>query len=137
DQTFKLDFTGTLAGKTLKGQLTSPRGTREVTGKKIDAAAALAGAWEFTRETPQGARTSTLTVKDDLTATYAVRDTTVPVADLRVEGDKVSFKVTMKFNDREVVMEFKGTLKGDTLAGELTTPRGAREAVGRKVAPKA
>ncbi len=137
DQTFKLDFAGTLAGKTLKGQLTSPRGTREVTGKKIDAAAALVGAWEFTRETPQGARTSTLTVKDDLTATYAVRDTTVPVADLRVEGDTVSFKVTMKFNDREVVMEFKGTLKGDTLAGELTTPRGTREAVGKKVAPKA
>ncbi|MEN6425246.1 MAG: hypothetical protein ABFE13_07780 [Phycisphaerales bacterium] len=135
DQTFKIDHKIKLQGKTFAGQSISDRGTFEMKGKKLEQAAgsALVGKWEFTRETQQGTRTNTLTVKEDMTATYSMRDNEAPVTDLKVEGDQVSFKVTMTFNDQQFTMDFKGKLEGETLKGEFTTPRGTREAVGKKV----
>ncbi len=138
DQTSTMDFKGRVDGKTLKGQTTSSRGTSEVTGKKVEAAGpkagAIVGTWEFTRESQDGSRrTNTLTVKPDMTATYKGRETEFPVTNLVVNGDQISFKVTMKYNDTEVPMEFKGKLDGAILKGEFTTSRGTREAVGKKV----
>jgi hypothetical protein len=144
DQTMQMNFKGTIENGVLKGQMTSERGTTEITGKKLPPAAApaagaavagagIVGTWEFTRETQQGTRTSTLTIKPDMTGTYKMRDTEVPVTDLKVSGDQVSFKVTMTYNGNEVPMEFKGKLEGSTLKGEFTTSRGTREAVGKKV----
>jgi hypothetical protein len=138
DQTFTMDFKGKVDGKTLKGQMTSSRGTSEVAGKKIEAAkpqaSAIVGTWEFTRVNQQGTQTtSTLTIKPDMTGTYKARDTEFPVTGLTVNGDQVSFKVTVKYNDTEVPMEFKGKLDGGTLKGEFTSERGTREAVGKKV----
>ncbi len=68
-----------------------------------------------------------------MTGTYKGRDTEFPVTGLTVNGDQVSFKVTMKYNGTEVPMEFKGELEGGTLKGEFLTSRGSREAVGKKV----
>jgi hypothetical protein len=45
----------------------------------------------------------------------------------------VSFKVTVKFGDREVPMEFKGKVEGTALKGAFTTQRGTREVTGKKV----
>ena len=138
DQTFKMDFKGMLEGGTLKGQMTSERGTSEITGKKLASAAggsasSIVGTWEFTREGQDGTqRTSTLKIKPDMTGTYAMRDNEAPVTDLKVTGDEVTFKVTMKFNENEVPMEFKGKVEGKTLKGEFTSSRGTREALGKK-----
>jgi len=133
DQTFKMDFKGKLDGKSLTGQLVSERGTAEVAGKMLEAASPLVGTWEFTRETSQGTRTSTLKIKEDMTATYTVRDNEVAVTDLKVDGGQVSFKVIMRYGDSDVPMEFKGKLDGTTLKGEFITERGAREATGKKI----
>jgi hypothetical protein len=144
DQTFQLNFKGKVEGQTLKGQMTSEQGTSEITGKKLPAAAvapaasasasSIIGTWEFTRETQDGTRrTNTLKIKPDMTGTYTMRDTEVPVTDLKVSGNDVTFKAVMKFNDNEVPMEFKGTLEGKTLKGEFTTSRGPREAIGKKI----
>ncbi len=135
DQTFKLDFKGTLDGNALKGQMTSERGTSEVTGKKLATAAAspVAGTWELTSESQGQTRTSTLKIKDDKTATYTSRDTETPVTDLKVEGDQISFKITRTFNDQQVTMEFKGTVDGKTLKGELVSARGSRPVTGKKI----
>jgi hypothetical protein len=131
-QSSTLTFKGTLDGKTLKGEVTSPRGTRAVTGKKLGSPAV--GTWEFTRENPQGGapRTSTLTINEDLTGSYTARDTTTAVQDLKVDGAAVSFKVTRTYNNQEVTMEFKGAVEGNELKGTFTSPRGTREAVGKK-----
>jgi len=133
DQTFTLDFKGKLDGKNLTGELTSPRGTSAATGKKIELASPLIGTWEFTRETPQGTRTSTLKIRDDMTGTYTIRDNEIAITDLKVDGEQVTFKVTMTFGQREVPMEFKGNVDGTTLKGEFITERGAREAIGKKI----
>ena len=133
DQTFTLNFKGTLDGKNLKGQMTSDRGTSEITGKKVEEASAVVGTWEFTRETQQGMRTSRLTIKPDMTGTYSFRDNPVDIKDLKVDGNNVSFKIEMSFNDRQFTMEFKGKVEGKTLKGEFITQRGTREAIGKKV----
>jgi len=133
DNTFTLSFKGTLDGKNLKGQMTSDRGTSEITGRKAEEASAVVGTWEFTRETSQGTRTSTLKIKPDMTGTYTVRDNEIAVTDLKVDGDQLTFKVTMRYGDNEVPMEFKGKVDGKTLKGEFITERGAREAVGKKI----
>lgn len=133
DRTFTMDFKGELKGKTLTGEITSSRGTSEVSGKKLEPTSAAVGTWEFTRETPGGTRTSTLKIKPDMTGTYTIRDNEVPVTDLTVDGDQVSFRVTMTFGENEVTMEFKGKVEGTTLNGDWTTPRGTREAAGKKV----
>jgi hypothetical protein len=133
DQTFTLDFKGTLDGKNLKGQMTSDRGTSEITGKKVEEVSAVVGTWEFTRETQRGMRTSKLTIKPDMTGTYSFRDNPVDIKDLKVDGNNVSFKIEMSFNDRQFTMEFNGIVEGKTLKGEFITQRGAREAVGKKI----
>lgn len=135
DQTFKLDFKGTLTGETLKGQMTSSRGASEVTGKKLAAASApaVAGTWELTSESQGQTRTSTLKIQNDMTATYTSRDRETPVADLKIEGSQISFKITRTFNDRTITMEFKGTVEGTTLKGELVSARGNRPVTGKKI----
>jgi len=133
DRTFRMDFKGKLDGKSLKGQLISDRGTSEVVGKKAEEASPVVGTWEFTRESSRGTRTSTLKIKEDMTATYTVRDNEIAVTDLKVDGSQVSFKVIMRYGDSDVPMEFKGKLDGTTLKGEFITERGAREATGKKI----
>jgi len=133
DQTVSLDFKGKLDGKNLKGQIAWDSGTGEVTGMKAGQASAVVGTWEFTRESSQGTRISTLKIKPDMTGTYTVRDNEIAVTDLKADGDQVSFKVTMRYGDNEVPMEFKGKVDGKILKGEFVTERGAREATGKKI----
>lgn len=134
DQPFKMEFKGKLDGKNLKGQMVSERGTSEVTGKKAGAASALVGTWELTTVSSQGTtRTNTLKIKEDMTGTYTGRGNEMPITDLKVEADQVTFKVTMKFNEQEFPMEFKGKLDGESLKGEFTSSRGTREVTGKKV----
>jgi len=133
DQTYRSDFKGTLAGKSLKGQITSDRGTTEVDGKKMELASLVVGTWEFTRETQRGTRTSTLTIKPDMTGSLTMRDNEVPVTDLTVNGNQISFKITVTYNNNEMTLDFKGIVEGRTLQGEFSTPRGVRETVGKKI----
>ncbi len=133
DQTFDMQYKGTLAGKTLDGEFTTPNGTRKATGKKIDAAGAIVGTWEFTSTTQQGTRTSTLTIKEDMTGTYAGRQNETPITDLKIDGDQVSFKIVREFQGNSVTMEFKGKLEGTTLNGQFISERGSRDVTGKKI----
>jgi len=133
DRIFKQEFKGKLDGKNLTGELVSERGTTEVAGKMLKEVSPVVGTWEFTRESTRGTRTSTLKITEDMTATYIVRDNELAVMDLKVDGNQVSFKVIMRYGDNEVPMEFKGKAEGNTLVGERTTSRGAREMTGKKI----
>jgi hypothetical protein len=134
DQTFKLDFKGTLEGDTLNGQMTSSRGTSEITGKKMATASTVAGTWELSSQSRQGqTRTSTLKINSDMTATYTSRNREIPITDLNVEGNQISFKITRTFNNRQFTMQFKGTVSGTSLNGEFVTSRGSRPVTGKKI----
>lgn len=134
ERTFVSKFTGKLSGDTLSGEIESSRGTRPATAKRIKAVSPLVGNWEFTREGRDGTtRTSTLKIKSDMTATYSFRDTGTPVIDLKVDGNKISFKVVFAFNDQERTMTFKGQLDGSDLKLSRTFgDREPREVVGTR-----
>jgi len=89
----------------------------------------------MTTVSPQGTRTRTLTINEDLTGTYQGRDEEIPITDLKVEGEQVSFNIQRQYREREFTMEFKGTLDGTTLKGQWITPRDSREVTGKKVTP--
>jgi hypothetical protein len=143
DQPFTMEFKGKLDGKTIKGQMESDRGTSEITGKKLEpevkaaavpvSASALVGKWELTTVSERGERTRMLTINADMTGTYQVRDGEVPIKDLKLEGNQVTFKVEMSFGDRQFEMDFKGALKDGALEGEFSTERGTMKATGKKV----
>jgi len=133
DQTFEMKFKGTLAGKELNGEFATSNGAIKATGKKIEAAGAVVGTWELTSTTQQGTRTSTLTIKEDMTGTYKSRDTETPIKDLKVEDDLVSFKIVREFQGNSVTMEFKGKIDGATLTGQFISERGNREVTGKKI----
>ncbi len=96
---------------------------------------AIIGTWELTTVSRRGTRTRTLTINEDLTGTYQGRDSEIPITDLKVEGDQVSFSIQRKYREREFTMEFKGTLDGTTLKGQWITDRGSRDVTGKKVSP--
>ncbi|MBN1807315.1 MAG: hypothetical protein JW837_18865 [Sedimentisphaerales bacterium] len=133
DRVFREEFKGKLDGKSLTGQFVSDRGETEVSGKMLKEVLPVIGTWEFTRETPRGTRMSILKIKEDMTATYTVRDNEIAVQDLKVDGNLISFKVIMRFGDNEIPMEFKGKVEGKTLVLEQTTSRGTGEMKGKKM----
>jgi hypothetical protein len=52
---------------------------------------------------------------DKLTGTVSGRQGDVAITDGKVKGDEVSFDVTMKFQDRDVKMTYKGKVEGDEI----------------------
>ena len=104
-----------------------------VTGQRIGTA--LIGKWEITRTTDQGTRTSLLVIDTDLTGRYESFGGEIPIKDLKLEGDQVSFKTEMGFGDQTFVTEFKAKLDGKTLKGQSVSERGTNELTGKKVEP--
>ncbi len=135
DKEVTMNFDGMVENNKLTGKFTTDAGQMEVTGMRI--MPSIAGKWEITTTSERGERTSVLTIKDDMTGTYQMRDEDVPVKDLKYDQGQLSFKVEMNFGDNPFVMEFKGKVDGTSIDGEFTTPRGARKATGKKVVEQA
>ena len=131
DNEFETTFEGTVANDKLTGTNKSERGDIPVTGQRFGAA--LIGKWELTTTSDRGPRTNTLIVRGDLSGRYESFGGEIPVKDLKLEGNQVSFKVTMGFGDQAREAEFKGTLDGKNLKGQITAPNGAREVTGKKI----
>ena len=142
DQDFTTDFTGKLDGDTITGEMSNDQGTQTANAKRVkekkmvstSMSSPLMGTWTFSREGRDGTpRTSTLKIKPDMTATYSLRDDDVPVTDLKIDGNKISFKVVRNFNDQEFTMSFDGMLDGDSLKLNMAFgDREPREMTGKK-----
>ena len=130
DNEFETTFEGTVAGDKLTGVNKSERGEIPVTGQRFGGA--LIGKWELTSTSERGTRTNILTVRGDLSGRYETFGE-VPIKDLKLEGNQVSFKVTMGFGDQAREAEFKGTLDGKSLKGQISTPNGPRDVTGKKI----
>jgi hypothetical protein len=131
DNEFEMTFEGTVQGDKLTGVSKNDQFEVAVTGQRFGSA--LIGKWELTTTTDQGTRTSALIVRGDLSGRYESFGGEIPVKDLKLEGNQVSFKVTMGFGDQAQEREFKGTLDGKTLKGQITSQNGTREVTGKKI----
>jgi len=125
-------FEGTVQGDSITGTMTNENGQAPVVGKRFGTQ--LIGKWELTTTNERGERKRQLIVNSDLTGTYPAGFTLAPIKNLELEGNNVTFKIDMSFGDRQVKMDFKGKLEGETLTGEFTSERGVTKASGKKIA---
>jgi len=131
---FETPFEGTIESNKLSGTMKNEMGQWQVTGHRIGKE--LVGRWELTTTSQRGTRTHILTIYPDLSGRYEMFGSQVPVENIELEGDQVSFGVEMGPSDRTFRMDFKGTLKDESLEGQFTTPRDESSVTGEKISSK-
>jgi hypothetical protein len=119
-------FEGTVKGNKLTGTMKSQRGEIEIEGQRQGAA--LIGKWDLELTSDRGTRKQVLLVNPDLSGLYGA----TPVKKIDLEGNQVSFKIVRTFGDQEFENNFKGTLDGKKLTGEMVSSRGSQTVTGLK-----
>ena len=82
---------------------------------------AVDGNWNLVMTTPMGERNATLTLKAEgttLTGTSGADGNTTEIFDGTVSGNDVAWKVNIT-NPMPLTLEFKGTVAGDAMSGEM------------------
>lgn len=93
-------------------------------------AADISGTWKGTAEGPNGSMERTFTFKVD--GTKLIGDAVSPmfgksvIENGKVEGDSVSFQLTVKFQDNEMKISYSGKASGNEMA---LTAKGAGDMV--------
>ncbi|MFH1718013.1 MAG: hypothetical protein ABIF19_11715, partial [Planctomycetota bacterium] len=104
ENTYESSFDGTVKGNELTGVFKSQRGEMPAAGVRLGAP--LIGKWELTTTSDRGTRTRVLTVFGDLTGRYESFGGEIPVKDLKLEGNQVTFAVETGFGDQTSVSQF-------------------------------
>jgi hypothetical protein len=131
ERTFESDFEGTVKGHALAGAFKTQRGEMPATGKRIGAP--LVGKWELTSTSDRGTYTYVLTIYGDMTGRSQFFGSEIPIRDLKLEGDQVTYTVDWVWGDRTYTMNFKGTLDGKSLTGQFTADWGTSEVSAKKI----
>jgi hypothetical protein len=113
-QDMEINYELTVKDNAITGISKTERGESAVTGKRVDSPAV--GTWELITVSDRGERTQVLTVNPDMTALYGPSD----LDEFKVEDNKMTFKMKFTFGDRTIESDFKGTIEGDKLTGEMT-----------------
>ena len=81
------------------------------------------GTWNIAIETPMGTRNTTLTFKTDggtLTGTQSEGSNSTEIADGKVSGDQLSWKVSIT-NPMPMDLDFTAEVNGNKIAGQAAT----------------
>ncbi len=128
---FTSTYAGRIDGDLLQGTMTVQFGERSFE-RPFKAARVLpkpepVGAWKWTsrgfgRDAGEVVNVLTLSRGDDgkLSGVYARDDEEMPVEGVAVEGNTLSFKLTRRFRDNEVTMNYSAQLRGDVLRGHYS-----------------
>jgi len=122
----EMTFEGTVSYNSLEGVFKSDRGESPTTGTRVGAS--LIGTWNLDIESERGPRKQRLRVNPDMSALYG----SVLIKKINLDGDKVSFKYVMQFNDQDYETSFQGKIAESKLTGELTTSRGTSKVTGTR-----
>lgn len=91
-------------------------------------AADITGTWKGTAETPNGTMERTFVFKQD--GSTLTGETTSQmmgkstITDGKVEGDNISFRITVKFQDNEMKLQYKGKVTGDAIKFAVESDQG-------------
>lgn len=112
---------GGLAG-TLDYDLGGQTGTLEFSGARLAAVGDVAGKWNLVASSPDGQTFEpSLELKaegDALSGQYTWIDgTTMPISDVKLDGDQLTFRVAIDFGGQAMTVDFKGKVAGDDLSG--------------------
>ena len=119
-------FEGTIRGDTLSGVISSEMGEVQAEGKLTGAP--LIGTWNLDIESERGTRKQRLRVNSDMSALYG----STVIKKINLDGDKVSFKYVLTFNDQDYETSFEGKIADSKLTGEVKTSRGTSKVTGTK-----
>ena len=119
--TFDIEYSGTIDGDSITGAFTTPAGDLETSGTRGGGSGdvGLAGNWTLQVDSQLGDNEREFNVADDMTAVYVVEGEEFEVEDLELDGDAVTFSVTLSLQGQEAMLDFEGELDGDSLTGEL------------------
>jgi hypothetical protein len=101
-------------------------------------AAKVAGAWELTSEGRQGPTTQTLTFEQDgekLKGTMKGQRGEAPVEGT-IKGKDIKFSVKRSGPQGEMVIEYSGTVDGDSMKGTVQSPMGSRDWTAKRAKPQ-
>ena len=84
------------------------------------------GAWDISMNTPLGAMPAVLTINADGSGSMAADGLgEAPLSGIMVDGNAVNFSAEVDAQGQSLVLEFSGTVDGDSLAGEFGSDFGA------------
>lgn len=126
DREFASTFQGTLQANEITGTMKSERGDAEMTGTRIGSD--LIGTWNLDVDSNFGETKQRLVVNPDLSGLYGA----MPVQEIKLDGDKVSFKMSMDFGGNAFEMDFTGKIADGKLTGEISTGQGSQTVSGTK-----
>lgn len=127
DREFELTFAGTLQRDEITGTFKSERGDTPVTCTRVGSA--LIGTWNLDLSSENRERKQRLVVNPDMSGLYG----SMPVKEIKLDGDKVTFKIVMEFGQNTFEMDFAATLADSKLTGELVSSRSTQKVTGTKV----
>jgi hypothetical protein len=128
DNEFTQNFTGTVEDGKITGVLTSDRGESKLDGMRSPRMSRAVGNWEMKYKMGDREVTTTFVVKagkeGELTAEWQSQRGENKITDLQYERGKLTFKRESKFQDRQFVSTFEGTIQRDALTGVMKSERG-------------
>jgi hypothetical protein len=122
----ELAFEGTVGYRTLEGAYKGDGWEALATGTRVGAS--IMGTWNLDIESERGQRKQRLRINPDMSALYG----STLIKKVNLDGDKISFKYTLQFGDREYETSFEGKVAEDKLTGELKTSRGTSKVTGTR-----
>ena len=91
------------------------------------------GVWGIEMNTPLGALPATLTLNADGTGTMAADQLgEAPISGIMYEGNTIGFEAEIDAQGQTLVLDFTGTVDGDTLTGEFGSDFGAFDVTGSR-----
>ncbi len=117
DQVMEFNFSGALKDDAVSGTLDSAMGPIGVVGIR----AGFPGTWSITSESQLGTLERTLMVKPDMSGVYKSDDAEYALSNVKADGDKVMFDVTVDVQGQEMPLSFAGTMAGPDLTGAFST----------------
>ncbi len=121
----------TLEGNKVTGTLDFGQGEASIVGEKVDNS--IVGEWAMAGESDAtGPLERTWTFNDDMTGTYAGDIGSFDITNVKVDGNVVTFDVTLEVQGQSLPSSFKGTLEGGVLSGDLDFGAGTASMKGEK-----
>jgi hypothetical protein len=72
-------------------------------------------------------------IDGDLTGRYEMFGGEIPMKNIKVKGDQVTFTLETGWGDQTFEMDFKGKLERNTIKGQMSSDMGTSDVVGKKV----
>jgi len=104
-----------------------PKKKKDQTATESESTSLAIGTWEYTIPSPQGELSGTFVIEDvggvlQGSMTNMFSGETVPMDEVNLEGNTLTFKVTMQIMSEQLTLTVSGTITGDSFEGSIEAP---------------